>query len=113
MKYFLQIIIIIIVTPITNFVVASDKLEKERSLIKDERINLAIGWRDNLGYDLPLPGTYDLYNIREAGDGEIIDENGNNNSLHQLMDGKITLMSFIYSNCTDTNGCPLATSVFF
>ena len=111
MKYFLQIIIIVIL--ITNSVIASDELEKERSLIKDERNNLAIGWRDNLGYDLPLPGTYDLYNIRKAGDGEIIEENGNNNSLHNLMDGKITLMSFIYSNCTDTNGCPLATSVFF
>ena len=75
------------------------ELEKERSLIKEERNNLAIGWRDNLGYDLPLPGTYDLYNIRKAGDGEIIEENGNNNSLHNLMHGKITLMSFIYSNC--------------
>ena len=29
------------------------------------------------------------------------------------MDNKITLLSFIYSNCTDTNGCPLATSVFY
>jgi cytochrome c peroxidase len=29
------------------------------------------------------------------------------------MNNKITLLSFIYSNCTDTNGCPLATSVFY
>ena len=102
MKYFSQIIITVIF--ITNSVIASDELEKERSLIKGERNNLAIGWRDNLGYDLPLSGTYDLYKIREAGDGKVIEENGNNNSLHKLMDGKITLMSFIYSNCTDKNG---------
>ena len=48
-----------------------------------------------------------------SGDGKIIDENGNENTLHNLMGGKITLLSFIYSNCTDTNGCPLATSVFY
>ena len=111
MKNFLKITITIAL--ISNSVFASNDLEQERNLIKEERNNLAIGWRDNLGYELPLPGTYSLYNIREAGDGKIIEENGKNNSLHKLMDGKITLMSFIYSNCTDTNGCPLATSVFF
>ena len=92
---------------------ADTDIEEERDKITKERNNLAIGWRDNLGYDLPKPGTYKLYNIGKAGDGEVIDGRGKNISLHKLMDGKITLLSFIYSNCTDTNGCPLATSVFY
>ena len=29
------------------------------------------------------------------------------------MDGKITLLSFIYSTCSDINGCPLSMAVFY
>ena len=92
---------------------ADDNIAKERNMIQQERNNLAIGWRDNLGYDLPRPGTYALYNIRKSGDGKVVDEKGNTDTLHSIMNNKITLLSFIYSNCTDTNGCPLATSVFY
>jgi len=92
---------------------ADDNIAKERNMIQQERNNLAIGWRDNLGYDLPRPGTYELYNIRKSGDGKVVDEKGNTDTLHSIMNNKITLLSFIYSNCTDTNGCPLATSVFY
>ena len=91
----------------------SDYMQSERDKIKKERNSLALGWRDNLGYDLPNPGTYELYNIRKAGDGEIITGSGEKSSLYDSMEGKITLLSFIYSNCTDTNGCPLATAVFY
>ena len=51
--------------------------------------------------------------VRKSGDGKVLLPNGDLDSLHNLMDNKITLLSFIYSNCTDTNGCPLATSVFY
>ncbi len=74
---------------------------------------LAPGWSDNIGYKLPEPGTYDLYNVDNAADGNILIENGDNASLHSIMDDKITLLSFIYSTCTDINGCPLATAVFY
>jgi len=94
-------------------VYANDDLQVERDKIKSERNSLAIGWRDNLNFQLPKPGSYKLYNIRESGNGKVIDEKGNEKYLHEIMKGKITLLSFIYSNCTDTNGCPLATSVFY
>ncbi len=92
---------------------ANNYIQAERDKIKSERNSLAIGWRDNLNFKLPKPGSYKLYNIRESGDGKVIDEKGNEIYLHDAMKGKITLLSFIYSNCTDTNGCPLATSVFY
>jgi cytochrome c peroxidase len=108
-----KIIALLITIFFSSHLFADNNLAEERSMIQNERNNLAIGWRDNLGYDLPKPGTYTLYNIRKSGDGKVIDEKGNENSLHNIMNNKITLLSFIYSNCTDTNGCPLATSVFY
>jgi len=92
---------------------ANNDLQTERDKIKSERNSLAVGWRDNLDFKLPKPGSYKLYNIRESGNGKVIDEKGKEIYLHDAMKGKITLLSFIYSNCTDTNGCPLATSVFY
>ena len=74
---------------------------------------LAPGWKNELGYKLAQPGSYKLYNIRKAGNGEVVDENGISIDLYTAMSNKITLLSFIYSNCTDKNGCPLATSVFY
>ena len=111
MKFF--IILTVYFSLNASSVFADNNLKEERDKITKERNDLAIGWRDNLGYSLPIPGSYQLYNIGKAGDGEVVDGTGDSVRLHELMDGKITLLSFIYSNCTDTNGCPLATSVFY
>ncbi len=67
----------------------------------------------SLGYALPAPGSYQLPAIRPAADGEVLDEQGQTESLHQLLRGKYTLLSFIYSNCQDTNGCPLSSYVLY
>jgi cytochrome c peroxidase len=111
MKFF--IILAVYFSLNISSVFADNNLKEERDKITKERNDLAIGWRDNLGYSLPIPGSYQLYNIGKAGDGEVVDGTGDSVRLHEIMDGKITLLSFIYSNCTDTNGCPLATSVFY
>ena len=111
MKFF--IILAVYFSLNISSVFADYNLKEERDKITKERNDLAIGWRDNLGYSLPIPGSYQLYNIGKAGDGEVVDGTGDSVRLHEIMDGKITLLSFIYSNCTDTNGCPLATSVFY
>ena len=66
-----------------------------------------------LGYKLAEPGTYKLPSLGKAPDGKILDEQGNDLSLHDLYKGKYTLLSFIYSNCKDVNGCPLASYVFY
>ncbi len=66
-----------------------------------------------LGYDPPEPGTYELPILSEAADGEVLDETGGEARLHQIIGDGMTLLSFIYSTCSDTAGCPLATAVFF
>ncbi len=65
-----------------------------------------------LQFNAPEPGTYQLPPIGQAGDGNIIDSDGRKYRLFDLLGDKIVLLSFIYSTCSDVNGCPLATAVF-
>jgi cytochrome c peroxidase len=64
-----------------------------------------------LPYEAPAPGSYRLANLGAAADGEVLDSGGKVLRLHDLMGDKIVLLSFIYSTCSDINGCPLATVV--
>ena len=59
----------------------------------------------------PEPGTYQLPVLGTAADGAVLDTEGNDARLHDLMGDKTVLLSFIYATCSDVNGCPLATSV--
>lgn len=68
---------------------------------------------EKFDFDPPKPGTYQLPTIRTAADGKVLDIDGEVRRLHQVYDGKITLLSFIYTRCSDANGCPLATAVLY
>lgn len=65
-----------------------------------------------LEFTAPLPGTYQLPALGLAADGDVLDSQGQRLRLHALMADKVTLLSFIYTTCSDVNGCPLATAVF-
>jgi protein SCO1 len=60
----------------------------------------------------PAPGTYRLYDIMAAPDGAVLDLEGRRARLARFTTGKITVLSFIYTNCADARGCPLAYQVF-
>lgn len=64
-------------------------------------------------FEPPPEGTYKLPPLGVAEDASILDVTGEERSLHDLFDDKVVLMSFIYSTCTDVNGCPLATAVMY
>ena len=64
-----------------------------------------------LQYEAPEPGTYELPPLGAAADGAVIDSKGRSERLHELYRGGITLLAFIYTQCDDVNGCPLATFV--
>ena len=72
---------------------------------------LAPGY-NQLTFDAPVPGSYTLASYKPASNGNVIDANGLNKSLHDIYDDKIVLLNFMYSTCADVNGCPLATAVF-
>jgi len=60
----------------------------------------------------PAPGTYTLHPIMRAPRGTVVDLEGRSRPLAELTTGKITLLSFVYTRCADTWGCPLAYRVF-
>jgi cytochrome c peroxidase len=59
----------------------------------------------------PEPGSYLLPPIRDAADGSVLLADGRPSTLHQEFDGKYVILSFIFTNCNDVSGCPLATGV--
>ncbi|MDJ0896131.1 MAG: SCO family protein [Alphaproteobacteria bacterium] len=58
-------------------------------------------------YDPPEPGSYRLPPLKPAGDGTVLDEQGRAVRLHGLLEGKVTVLGFIYTRCADPDGCPL------
>lgn len=62
-------------------------------------------------YDVPRPGTYQLPVLQAAADGTVMGTNGAPVSLHELMRGRVVVLSFIYTRCTDPKACMRATGV--
>ena len=75
------------------------------------RPELALGRSAEYDYDPPEPGTYELPVIKQAGDGAVLGTDGERRGLRDLLDGQITVLSFIYTRCADPTACPYATSV--
>ena len=71
---------------------------------------LAPGYAD-LQYAPPPPGSYRLPPLGFAGDGAVLDSGGRGVRVHDFLGDKIVVLSFIYTACTDINGCPLASHV--
>src|SRR3989441_9505212 len=61
-----------------------------------------------LEFEPPGPGTYQLHRIMSAPDGRVLDTEGRSQKLSRFLQDKITLLGFIYTTCTDPEGCPLA-----
>jgi cytochrome oxidase Cu insertion factor (SCO1/SenC/PrrC family) len=60
----------------------------------------------------PAPGTYVLHHIMSAPDGTVLGVDGRAAPLTRYTHGSITLLGFIYTTCSDPDGCPLAYRVF-
>jgi protein SCO1/2 len=58
----------------------------------------------------PRPGTYRLQKIQPTTDATLLDPSGRPVRLSAETTGKITLLTFFYTYCTDPIGCPLAYS---
>ncbi len=61
----------------------------------------------------PPPGSYSLPIIKKAPNGDVLDIKGDQLSLKSALGGKISIVSFVYLSCGDTEGCPLAISTLF
>ena len=65
-----------------------------------------------LNYPAPKPGSYNLPAFGHAKDAKVLNVHGDYVNYHDLFKGKYTFLSFIYTSCTDVNGCPLSHLVF-
>ena len=68
--------------------------------------------RPSLDFDPPRPGTYTLHRIMRAPDGDVLGLDGHRHRLSEFTRDRITLLGFIYTTCTDPEGCPLTYRVF-
>jgi cytochrome c peroxidase len=60
---------------------------------------------------VPAPGSYALPPLGPAADGAVLTSDGEPARLHGLFGEDATLLSFVYTQCSDAKGCPLATAV--
>jgi protein SCO1 len=60
----------------------------------------------------PAPGSYALPPIQAAADGWVLEGNWLPRRLSSYTHGALTLLSFVYTYCTDPIGCPLAYATF-
>ena len=72
----------------------------------------APGWGE-LVYQPPAAGTYELPPIMSAVNGEVITSKNVPVQLFDLMQDRIVFLSFIFTRCSDINGCPLANAVLY
>jgi len=90
---------------------ASSAHDTEEHGAVERRPELELGRSEGFDYDPPEPGSYRLPPLKTAGDGRVLTADGAVTSLGAVLADRITVLSFIYTRCSDARGCPLATAV--
>jgi len=84
----------------------------ELSSHEDKVLLHAPGWGD-MQFELPMPGTYKLPPFGKAADGNVLTDEGEKKRLSDFYGDKVVLLSFMFTQCSDLNGCPLVTAVYY
>ena len=72
----------------------------------------AAGW-GVMQFEPPVPGSYQLPPFGLAADGDVLTSDNQIKKLSDFYGDKYVILSFIYTQCSDLNGCPLVTAVFY
>jgi len=80
---------------------------------RTDRPELSLGRSEQFDFDPPEPGSYSLPIIKDAGDGDVLTADGRSRRLRDVLAGRISLVSFIYTSCADPAACPLASGVLY
>ena len=115
MKRTLQIIFIVSLSIL--FACNSDRNKEASAPIEvvsheNSILTPAAGW-GTMKFAPPVAGTYSLPPIGKAADGNVLTEEGLSKRLSDFYGDKIVILSFICTQCSDFNGCPLVTAVFY
>ena len=92
---------------------SADAHDAKRHGVAETRVELSFDRTADYDYDPPEPGSYVLPVLKPAADGNVLGPDGRALTLHQLMDGRITVLAFIYTRCSDPKGCPLSTALLY
>ncbi len=87
--------------------------DAKHHVVPKERVELSFGRTPDYDYEPPAPGSYRLPAIRPAGDGAVLDTEGRQRRLHELFEGRLTVLAFIYTRCSDPQGCPLSIGLLY
>ena len=90
---------------------AHDREQHERKGV-EAQARLVVDEDDGIRFEVPEPGTYRLPVIKRAVDGVVLGTDGRARRLLKVMSGRVALLSFIYTRCSNERGCPLATATF-
>ena len=77
----------------------------------DTRPEMSLARTAEYDYEVPVPGTYTLPVLKPAADGAVLGADGKPIRLHDLGDGRVVILSFIYTRCTDPRACLRASGV--
>lgn len=92
---------------------ATQAHDPKHHIVPEERVELSFGRSEDYDYDPPAPGSYRLPRVKPAADGAVLAPDGRSLRLHDLMDDHITVLAFIYTRCSDPNGCPLSMGLLY
>ena len=62
-------------------------------------------------YTPPAPGTYALPPIATISDHPLLDDKGTPTRLFDAVGGRIAVVAFVYTTCTEATGCPVSFAV--
>ena len=92
---------------------AAQAHDTKEHIVPEDRTELSFGRTQDYDYEPPAPGSYRLPPIKAAGDGRVYDSSGRTRRLHELFDGRLTVLAFIYTRCSDPRGCPLSIGLLY
>ena len=77
----------------------------------ESKLNILEKRTEEYDYEVPAAGSYSLPALQPALDGTVLGTNGAPVKLHDIMRGRVVVLSFIYTRCTDPKACMRATGV--
>lgn len=107
-------LLILLIAACDNQDFVTQEAEENLGVASHERevVVHAPGWGD-MQFETPVPGSYKLPPFGEASDGNVLTDEGLVKRLSDFYGDKVVILSFIYTQCDDLNGCPLVTAVFY
>ena len=62
-------------------------------------------------YPLPSVGSYELPPIQTVANHALLDEDGRETTLFDVVGARVVVVAFIYTTCAESTGCPMSTAV--